>query len=297
MPPASRHLQMKQSAPSTRPAPAASGRPALPRGATRSRSSTGTASSGRPPGAEARQSRAPSAGPNRASSAASVGAGAGREPAARRGGPAHSGTLIVPLSARSRRSLKWARAPAGRPELARVLSSLPCVPHSSSIASSRCPTTVLLVNHPVEESDQAPVRVVVATRRRRGRAARTGTAGSSMEDRPRTRRPSRRGRPALLLGPLRAGPTATRRPTDCAHRRVLPPWPPRRQPHPARAAGAPHHRGGAHAGEAPPAGRLDARALRPLGREVGPATAALIAAVLERRRHPQQAYRSCLGIP
>ena len=63
MPPASRHLQMKQSAPSTRPAPAASGRPALPRGATRSRSSTGTASSGRPPGAEARQSRAPSAGP------------------------------------------------------------------------------------------------------------------------------------------------------------------------------------------------------------------------------------------
>lgn len=30
--------------------------------------------------------------------------------------------------------------------------------------------------------------------------------------------------------------------------------------------------------------------------KVGPATAALIAVVLERRRHPQQAYRSCLGI-
>jgi len=30
--------------------------------------------------------------------------------------------------------------------------------------------------------------------------------------------------------------------------------------------------------------------------KVGPATAALIATVLEQRRHPQQAYRSCLGI-
>ena len=30
--------------------------------------------------------------------------------------------------------------------------------------------------------------------------------------------------------------------------------------------------------------------------KVGPATAALITTVLERRRHPQQAYRSCLGI-
>ena len=30
--------------------------------------------------------------------------------------------------------------------------------------------------------------------------------------------------------------------------------------------------------------------------EIGPHTAQLIAAVLDARRHPQQAYRSCLGI-
>ena len=30
--------------------------------------------------------------------------------------------------------------------------------------------------------------------------------------------------------------------------------------------------------------------------EIGPHTSQLIAAVLEARRHPQQAYRSCLGI-
>ena len=30
--------------------------------------------------------------------------------------------------------------------------------------------------------------------------------------------------------------------------------------------------------------------------KIGPATAALVTAVLERRRHPQQAYRSCLGL-
>ena len=88
-----------------------------------------------------------------------------------------------------------------------------------------------------------------------------------VEDRPRAHRLPRRGRPPLLLRLPGAVPTATRRPTDRPHRRVLLPRPAHRQPRPVLAPGAPHHRGRAHAGEASPDGRVDARALRPLGRE------------------------------
>ena len=75
-----------------------------------------------------------------------------------------------------------------------------------------------------------------------------------VEDRPRAHRLPRRGRPALLLRPPRAGPMTARRPTDGPHRRVLLPRPARRQSRPVLAPGASHHRGGAHAREAPPDG-------------------------------------------
>ena len=80
-------------------------------------------------------------------------------------------------------------------------------------------------------------------------------------------------------------------PADGPHRRVLPSRPARREPRPLAAPGAPHHRGRAHAREAPPHGRLDARRFIGLGRE----DRTLITAVLA-RRHPQQDYRSCMGL-
>ena len=81
------------------------------------------------------------------------------------------------------------------------------------------------------------------------------------------RRLPRGGRRALLLGPARARPPPARRPADGPHRRVPPPRAARRQPRPLAGQGAPHHRGGAQAREAPPDGRLDARPLHRLGRE------------------------------
>lgn len=41
---------------------------------------------------------------------------------------------------------------------------------------------------------------------------------------------------------------------------------------------------------------MDAAASDSLGPKTGPAADALIAQILERRRHPQQGFRSCLGI-
>ncbi len=41
---------------------------------------------------------------------------------------------------------------------------------------------------------------------------------------------------------------------------------------------------------------MDAVAHRELGHKSGPATAALVAGILERRRHPEQGYRAALGI-
>ena len=62
-------------------------------------------------------------------------------------------------------------------------------------------------------------------------------------------------------------------------------------------AAALHHGRCAHARGAPPPCRVDARADRRLGRaRTGPATAALVAAIMASRPHPEQGFRSCLGI-
>ena len=61
--------------------------------------------------------------------------------------------------------------------------------------------------------------------------------------------------------------------------------------------GAPYYRPGPHARVTPPSRRVVPR--NGLGRwaaQVGPATETLILRVLSARKHPQQAYRSCLGI-
>ena len=54
----------------------------------------------------------------------------------------------------------------------------------------------------------------------------------------------------------------TARTVECFHRGQA-----RRQPRPLPGQGASHHRGRAHAREAPPEGRLDTRPLHRLGRE------------------------------
>ena len=59
---------------------------------------------------------------------------------------------------------------------------------------------------------------------------------------------------------------------------------------------AAHHRPRAHAVEPSALRRLDHRAHPPGGRAIGPATAALCELILERRPHPEQGFRACLGI-
>ncbi len=106
-----------------------------------------------------------------------------------------------------------------------------------------------------------------------------------VEEGPGQHRLPRRGRRALLLRPPRPGPAPARRAPHRPHRGVPVPRPARGQPRALFAQRPPHHRRRAHAREAPPDGAVDARALHPLGREDRPA-----------HRHPQQAFRSCLGI-
>src|SRR5439155_1194433 len=88
-----------------------------------------------------------------------------------------------------------------------------------------------------------------------------------VEDRcPRQHRLSRRAPRPLLLRPLRAHPRTRRRAPDRDHRRDLPPrpWTPSR--------------------------------LIDWARTIGPQTAALVEAILADRPHPEQGYRSCLGL-
>jgi hypothetical protein len=58
----------------------------------------------------------------------------------------------------------------------------------------------------------------------------------------------------------------------------------------------PHHRPCPHAEGASAPPRVDPLAPHRLGRTIDPQTAALVEAILADRRHPEQGYRSCLGI-
>jgi hypothetical protein len=57
-----------------------------------------------------------------------------------------------------------------------------------------------------------------------------------------------------------------------------------------------HHRVRAHAVDPSALRRLDGRARRREAASIGPATAALCELILQRRPHPEQGFRACLGI-
>ena len=81
------------------------------------------------------------------------------------------------------------------------------------------------------------------------------------------------------------------------HRGVFPQGPAGRQPRPLTAQGPPHHGGRAHAQGASPVCRSGPRSGSSRWAEkTGPATAGVIQGILQRRAHPQQGFRSCLGI-
>ena len=138
----------------------------------------------------------------------------------------------------------------------------------------------LLLRPPVAQAD-AP-----AAQRQPHRQLRLSTSSSSTS-----------ATPATDHGPARARPPPARRPTDGPHRRVLPSRPARRQshvrsPHPGRHTTAAEHMPEKHRrmGEWTPDRFIG------WAEKIGPDTAALITAVLDARRHPQQAYRSCIGL-
>ena len=142
-----------------------------------------------------------------------------------------------------------------------------------------------------------PARAVRAAGSSRAAAA----AGRALrlrrvEDGARQHRLPRRAPPALLLRPLRARARGRRRPAHGHHRRVLPPGqrvatharddtPGRHTTHPAHMPKAHQH----HLEWTP--SRLTDWAGR-----IGAQTRALVAAILADRPHPEQGYRSCLGL-
>jgi transposase len=79
-------------------------------------------------------------------------------------------------------------------------------------------------------------------------------------------------------------------------RRDLSPGPPRRRPPAQSRARHAHDRGGAHAQGPPGTSPVDPSRLIAWAGTVGPQTAALVEAILADRPHPEQGYRSCLGI-
>ena len=102
----------------------------------------------------------------------------------------------------------------------------------------------------------------------------------------------------LLLGATRADPRASRYPRVPAHRRGVPP----RQAASPRTPGAmaaratapkPDHMPSAHRRYA----EWTPERLQRDARGIGPATEALIIAVIARRPHPEQGFRTCLGHP
>ena len=146
-----------------------------------------------------------------------------------------------------------------------------CATARSSRWSSSTPRSPNCSNGSTSGGSAAPRVAALAVRAARPAgtvpAARQPLRLRRVEGRPGEHRLPRRGRRALLLGPARARPPPTRRPTDGPHRRVLPSRPARRQPCSLAAPGAPHDRSRAYAREAPPDGRMDTRPLHRLGRE------------------------------
>ena len=118
-----------------------------------------------------------------------------------------------------------------------------------------------------------------------------------LEALPRRARLPRRGRGLLVLGPLSADPRTGRR----AHRRQdgrgFPQGRTRRQPRQVARPPRPHHHRRSHAQRPSPPRLLDPGADDgAVANKIGPATAALTEAIMTDRPHPEQGFRTCLGI-
>ena len=107
---------------------------------------------------------------------------------------------------------------------------------------------------------------------------------------------SRRGPGLPLLGAARADPRAGRRAPHQPHRRGVPSRPTRRRPSaPLRRTPA-RHRSGSHAARAPALCRVGAGALPALGPRDRTQHGGVVIAVLANRPHPEQGFRTCLGV-
>ncbi len=97
--------------------------------------------------------------------------------------------------------------------------------------------------------------------------------------------------------PYRSWPRARRRPAHRPHRGDLPPRPARGRPRPRRSPRPAHDRHRPHAEGPPAAPGVDALPAHRLGRaRSARRPPPLVEAILADRPHPEQGYRSCLGI-
>ena len=104
------------------------------------------------------------------------------------------------------------------------------------------------------------------------------------------------GRRPLLQRPSRACPPGGRGPARHNHGRDLPQAPACGRPYPRPRERRIHDRSGAYARRAPRPPRVDPSRLVRWARKTGPRTADFARTLLETRPHPEQGYRSCLGL-